>query len=117
MDSLWNRVMCEKYYPGQYIISWFQNPNKSHKNYSIGWKEMVSSFPFIGQWTSWIIENGKLVHIGIDPWVGVGENYKLSESLRFVLFEKHIHSIADVVEALPQAWGTPGWKNTNFLGL
>ena len=70
------------------LIDWFKIPNKSFKNGSVGWKEMVLDFPLIGNWTSWKIGNMKSVRLGEDPWEGAGENYKLSISSINKLREK-----------------------------
>ena len=78
---------------------------------------MVSTFAFIVQWTAWIIGNGIPVRIGIDPWIGVGEKYKLSSCLISLLSENQVFSIVDAAVAVPQAWGLSGWKSALSLGL
>ena len=78
---------------------------------------MVSAFPYIGPWLAWIIGNGKLVHIGLDPWAGAGVNYKLSENLRSFLAEKRIYTIVDAAVAMPQTLGSIGWRNANLLEM
>ena len=42
---------------------------------------MVLAFPLVGSWTAWRIGNRRRVRIGEDPWVGEGEEYRLSETI------------------------------------
>jgi hypothetical protein len=44
----------------------------------------------------WRIRNGKKVHVGSDPWLGVGNEYILSEKLINALHEAEIFYLADV---------------------
>jgi len=59
-------------------LEWYQDPNKSCKNVSIVWRALTKSFPFVGDWVVWWIRNGQSVQVGMDPWIGDGESFKLS---------------------------------------
>ena len=78
-NSLWGTVVCSKYFSNMEIIDWIRIPNKTFKNGSVGRKSMVLAFPLIGTWIAWGIGNGKSIRIGLDPWAGVGEDYKLPQ--------------------------------------
>jgi hypothetical protein len=75
--SMWTRVMNSKYFPNLSVVDWFQTPVKSSKG-SIVWKDLVEYFPLVGNWTVWQIGNGRNVRLGEDPWLGVGDNFRLS---------------------------------------
>ena len=48
-ETLWGRVILNKYCSNNIITEWLRNLDKSYKNGSIGWKAMVLSYPLIGQ--------------------------------------------------------------------
>jgi hypothetical protein len=50
----------------------------------------------IGNRLAWAIGNGKQVRIGVDPWVGLGESYKLLEHLISMLHDNGIFALSDV---------------------
>ena len=87
--------MILKYCPGSTIIEWFKNPNKTHKNRSIGWKALVESYPLVGNWIASRIGNGTQVRLGEDLWVGAEENFILSESIISQLRAQRIIVLAD----------------------
>ena len=76
---------------------------------------MVSSFPLFGNWTTWEIGNGRSVRLGIDPWVGVGEDFRLPQSILIKLNEKRCYKLADVQIQLPNQIGRTRWKDANEL--
>ena len=51
---------------------------------------MVLAFPLVGSWTAWRIGNRRTVRIGEDPWVGEGEQYRLSKP---VILQLRAHMI------------------------
>jgi hypothetical protein len=91
------KFMNSKYFPSLSIIDWFHDPLKSSKG-SIVWKALVQDFPLVGKWNAWHIGNGEKVRLGEDPWLGAGNNYKLSQPLikflkgkKMLLFEQPQH--------------------------
>ena len=73
--SLWGRIILSKYCLGLSLTDWIRSPVKTHKNGSIGWKWLILEFPFVGNWTTWKIGDGKQVILGEDPWSGAGQNF------------------------------------------
>ena len=77
---------------------------------------MVLAYPLIGKWIGWKIEDGKCVKVGEDPWMGAGENFKLSPSLIQILRSTRIITIADACKE-SRIGGRNQWKNAQDIGL
>ena len=86
--------MTSKYCSYTSLVEWFINPNKTHKNGSIGWKEMVLAFPLVVHWTTCRIGKVTKVIIGEDPWEGAG--YK---SILLVQVIQHLRTYRIIVLA------------------
>jgi hypothetical protein len=107
-NSLWTRVMNSKYFPNLSVVEWFritgQVLQRLHSMESLG-----GSFPTGRNWTVWQIGNGRKVRLGEDPWLGVGDNYRLPPppplSINF-LRENNLLSRKDVSIGYPQLRGT-----------
>jgi hypothetical protein len=84
---------------------------------SIVWKALVQAFPLVGKWIVWHIRNGEKVILGKDPWLGVGNNYKLSHPLLQFLIGKKCLFLSDLNIGFPQLRGRGGWKNAYSLNL
>jgi hypothetical protein len=46
---------------------------------------MALAFPLIGHWLFWKIGDGAKLRVSIDPWIGSGEEDKLSDGLINIL--------------------------------
>jgi hypothetical protein len=77
------------------IEEWYKQPVKP-KTRSMVWKSLTVVFPLVVLWTMWSIRNNKKVHVGSDPWMGVGDEYILLEKLINSLHEAKIFYLADV---------------------
>jgi hypothetical protein len=74
---------------------------------------MMESYPMIGNWLCWKIGNGKNVRVGEDPWIGLGEGYKLSEALVEDCICKEFSHYGTHVYMTKMEWGEvngKGWK-------
>jgi len=80
-SRLWSGVLKYKYLQKKYFEDWIKMPNKSILNTSNFWHDFVKSYPWMGSWLSWRIGNGKKIQLGIDPFIGGEEFYKLSNPL------------------------------------
>ena len=67
LESMWVRTMRIKYCQQASIKEWFKNPEKTHKDGSIGWKGFIIAFPFVGNWVAWKIGNERNIKGGKDP--------------------------------------------------
>lgn len=61
----------------------------SHKA-SVVQKALVNAFPLIGNWPIWKIGNGSDILMWEDPWIGVKDNFILSNALMEALHEHGI---------------------------
>ena len=95
-QSLWTRVVYHKYIAPLTLIEWIQLADKSQSNCSVVWKAVVKHFNLVGSSLVWRISNGRMVRIGIDPWVGCGGNRVLPEELRLHLEARGCLFIADI---------------------
>ena len=76
---------------------------------------MVLAFPLIGMWIAWEIGNGK--SIGLDPWAGAGEDYRLPQLVQNKLGEQRCYKIADAQVQILDYTGRTRWKEANEFQL
>jgi hypothetical protein len=79
-NSLWDIVMQSKYFSSFSIEEWFRQQRKSSMGFIV-WKSFVFSFPLVGYWNAWKIGNCRRVFLREYPWLGVGNNFCLSDPL------------------------------------
>ena len=93
----------------------FEKETKRTKNGSIGWKSLVLAFPLVGNWLAWLVGNGRKIRVGEDPWLGVGERYKISEGLVSKLRSLGIYNLNQAYSTSLQRETL--WKSSEQLGL
>ena len=71
---------------------------------------MVLAFPLIGTWIAWEIGNGRSIRLGLDPWAGAGENYRLPQLVLNKLGEQRCYKLVDAQVQLPNQIGKTRWK-------
>ena len=99
------------------ITDWIRSPNKTFKNGSVGWKSMVLAFPLIGTWIAWEIGNGKSIRIGLEPWAGAGEDYRLPQLVLNKLGEQRCHKLTNAQVQIPDYTGRTRWKEASDFQL
>ena len=115
-ESLWGSTMRVKYYRKSLKEEQFILLAKTHKGGSICWKSLVLEFPLIRNWVAWKIGNGRSIHIGWDPWVGSGENFRLTNHLITQLVDRGVRMLADASSQTEEHRGTVS-KTTQELGF
>jgi hypothetical protein len=87
-NSLWSRVLHSKYFANLSIVEWFHLPCETLQGfYHV---EILSgSLSISGKMDCWKIGNGRNIRLGEDPWLGAGDNFRLSEPL--VQFLKNLN--------------------------
>ena len=99
------------------ITDWIRSPNKSFKNVYVGWKTMVLAFPLIGNWTAWELGNRRSVRLGLHPWVGVGEDFRIPPMVLKKHSEQRCFKLTDVQIQIPNQAGRTRWKDSNKIQL
>jgi hypothetical protein len=50
----------------------------------------------VGKWLAWKVVDGKSIKLGVDPWIGGGNNFMLSKDLQASLRSLDRTSLVDV---------------------
>ena len=116
-DSLWTRVIKQKYLFGESITDWIRNPRKSHLGGSVIWKAIVKSFHLIETNLAWDVGNGESLLIGRDPWMGSNLQHRLPNDVIDALGQRGITSLNHLaVPRLDEQW-RQSWRRATSLGL
>ena len=76
-NSLWSSVLYGKYLEMN-LIDWIRNPKNISRNSTPICRGFMKIYLWIGKDLTWKVGNGKDVMVGIDPILGLGENFQLS---------------------------------------
>jgi len=115
-DSIWNRIIADKYLGSRPLASWIRLPVFQLRSVSSFWKGLVSSIPVILHWLVWIPGNGMEIRIGSDKVLGLGDRSLLSCDLRSHLRLNNFTQLAHILKqpggrALPDNWLDSGDLN------
>lgn len=72
-------MIIQKYIAPDSRVEWVRHPQKSHRGGSIFWKAIIKSFHQIEDHLAWKVGDGSLVWIGLDPWLGSGQQHILPQ--------------------------------------
>jgi len=116
-NSLWTRVIKQKYLPEENIEDWVRNPRKSHQGGSLIWKAVIKSFHLIENKLAWNVGNGHRLLIGRDPWVGCTLEHVLPGFVIDALRRRGIVTLNQL--AVPRQEGVwfQRWRRADSLGL
>lgn len=98
-------------------MDWIRLPSWSQTKVSMVWKAILHTLPFIREGLAWRINNGTSARIGMDPWTGGGNIYKLPPSLILFLNQRHIKVIAQIVDLENSAIFEQAWLSAPHLGI
>jgi len=114
--GLWNRVLKKKYLKGIDLTSWLCIEEYKLPVASIILKHFMNLLLVIKRWMAWSIGNGKQVIIGLDPFIGSNDSYRITGPLIKHLNKLHIFSLTQAT--FPFEVGLKKeWIETNHLGL
>ena len=116
-NSLWTRVIKQKYLLGETITDWIRNPRKSHLGGSVIWKAIVKSFHLIETNLAWDVGNGESVLIGRDPWMGSNLQHRLPNDVIDALGQRGITSLNHLAVPRPDEPWFQYWRRATSLGL
>jgi hypothetical protein len=109
VDSIWHRIIADKYLNSLPLIRWIRKPSFLQRNASPFWKGMVASLPVILHWLVWKPGAGTEIRIGEDKILGLGDRSLLSAELRLQLQSLNLTHLAQVKtqqnsRSLPDSW-------------
>jgi len=116
-NSLWSRVIKQKYLAEESIEDWMRNPRKTHMGGSMMWKAVVIAFPLIESKLAWNVGNGQKLLIGRDPWMGCTQNHTLPDDVIEALRRRGIVSLCQLAVPRPDGVWHQSWRRADSLGL
>lgn len=114
---MWTRVVDQKYITPLTSLDWIRLVEKSRGGCFIIWKAVIQSFGLIGSCLVWRVGNGRLVWVGLDPWVGCGGAHILPVDLRLFLSSRSVYFLSDLVNPRSSSMWHQGWLSQQRLGL
>ena len=73
---------------------------------------MVLAFPLIGTWIAWEIGNGRSIRLGLDPWAGAGEDYRIPQLVLNKLGEQRSYKLVHAQVQILNQTGRTRWKGS-----
>ena len=116
-NSLWSRVIKQKYLPNVSLLEWIRNPRKTHLGGSVIWKAIVKSFHLNEDNIAWDVGNGESVLIGKDPWLGSTNQHLLPDDIIEELGHRGITTLNHLADPRPAEPWVQSWRRANSLGL
>jgi hypothetical protein len=110
-DSLWMKVIIQKYIHPDSLEEWIRNPLKKRTMCSIIWKAVVNSFDVVGDGLAWCIGNGTKVRLGTNLWPGSGDNHLLPLDLIHHLNSEGLFYLNQIVDADRTTIWNQEWKD------
>jgi ribonuclease HI len=109
LDSIWHRVIMDKYIGSQPLHLWLRKTQLLQKRASPFWRGLVSSSPVILHWLRWWPGSGSEIKLGRDKLLGLDDRSILSLPLRSQLGSFNFFSLAQMkvetrVSPFPDRW-------------
>lgn len=114
-STLWSRVLAVKYIKED-IINWLRNPIKISRNLSSIWKGFMNVFNSMEKVLRWQVRTGRQIMVGIDPILGMEENYTFSKHILDFLKDKDFSTL-DRVKKKIILNGNSYWIRASDLGF
>lgn len=80
-QGIWKIVIMDKYLRNRSIDEWLRDDQRGSWYMPNMWNNCMSSSSILVKWIAWLPRNGRKVRIGLDPIIGMGWNFKISNSL------------------------------------
>lgn len=115
-DGLWSFTVRQKYLHFSLSFVWLRNPPSSFSGASVVWRGLLKSLPLLKKQLGWVVGRGIWAYVGIDPIMGLKEDYHLSLYLLRALQAKNIEVLAQVLSG-NDSGASSRWLNSVDLGL
>lgn len=107
-NSLWSQVLHFKYIKPDFI-SWMRKPKVISGMMSPIWRGFLKVYDWIANDICWRVGNGCSCLIGVDPVLGLEENYRLSDNLITSLNNRGLVSLNDIYDNHLSCISGNGW--------
>ena len=111
------RNLKAKYFRRKSLVDWIRNYPNNPVGGSIVWRDFVKHFHWIGQLVAWKIGNRRLVHVGIDPFIGGEDSYLHLDLMVRYLNSLGIHTLDQCLGSRSVFGGSVVWLSARSLGL
>ena len=88
-------LMHSKYLRRVLVEDWIRKSSNLVSRVSNISKGLIGSYLVLGNWMMWKTRNGHNVKLRLDPWIGGGGNYLLSQELRNYFLDQGFYRIGD----------------------
>jgi len=106
-QGLWSLIMRKKYLKGLDVVTWLKKHTLVFKIASLVWRNLMTTLPIIKRWLTWKVGSGQRILLGMDPFVGGGSFYKLSDNIVSSLHSNGKFTLAHInKEAFCSNWLT-----------
>ena len=99
------------------LFDWVRKPLKVSRNISPIWKGFLKIYHMIGLNLCWKVGNGRNMMVGIDPIIGLGEDYKLSTHILNYMANIGYFTLTHIRIHLWRNMDCSYWLTTKDLGL
>jgi hypothetical protein len=116
-QSIWHQVVMDKYLFSIPLLTWLRQPHFNRRVVSRIWSSLLRSLPIIMHWLCWKPGAGRLIALGRDAILNLGDNVMLSSELVQNLSDKHYTSLAHVSNNIDPTSLAAAWKTSFDLNL
>ena len=92
-------------------------PKNKSRNMSPIWKGFMNLYHWVGQFLTWQVCNEKHVLVGIDPIIGLEDDYKLIPYVTNYLAEMGYYTLAHIKKPIWLNMDRSYWYSTKYMGL
>lgn len=116
-DSLWSDVIRNKYLKSCLPTIWLRNTPALCSNASIIWRGLYRRLYILKKCLSWNPRRGIFPLVGIDPIIGLNEDFLLSLKVIELLWSKNIEVLSQVFKGSTVEDAGSDWLSATDLGL
>jgi hypothetical protein len=117
IDSIWHRIVIDKYIGSSSFADWFRLPSLLQKRASPIWRGLIAAVPVILHWLRWKPGSCTLIKIGRDNIIGMEGRSILSHALCSKLASSNLFHLAQVGIPSGYPFLPAKWKGSTELSL